>query len=95
MMNLLIKDAVFDDYPNKKCNKSEFITLFFYRTKILIARSSFTSYQYKAYKNSNFKILIDYGLSDIKIDEKSDIDILEKADLFNSSEIYYDSNNNE
>lgn len=94
IMKLLVKDTVFDYQSSRRSNKLKFTNLYLYRTKSIVARSSYDLYQYKAYRNQKLRLSFNGRLPATEIGKKSDIDVMERIDLFHNSEIENDSDNN-
>lgn len=94
IVKLLVKDAVFDVHPNKGSNKSEFTNLFFYETITIAVEGLLAFYQYKGHRNWKLRVSLDGRLPDIEVGKESDINVIERADLFNNSKTNNDSNNN-
>lgn len=94
-MKLLIKDTIFDYQPSKKSNKLEFTDLYLYEIQSIAAKGLINLYQYKVCRNWMLRLSFDGSLPTTKVGKESDIDIVERVDLFHNSEIDDNSNNNE
>lgn len=93
-MKLLIKDTVFDYQPRRGSNKSEFTDLYICRSKFISIKGAFELYQHRAYRNWKLRSLLDSKplAAKVEIDDKFDMNAIEREILFHNNKI--DKNNN-
>lgn len=96
IVKLLVKDAVFEYQPGRGSNKTKFNNLYFCRSRVITARGLFDLYQRKVRGNWTLGCALDNELHVIEGD-KSDVDVLERANAFRNDKIDNDNNsiNNE
>lgn len=93
-MKLLVENAVFDYQSGKESNASEFTNLYICESKFIGTRGPLELYQRRARRNWKLRSSLDNKplATKIRIGDKSDIDTIERENLFHNNKTDEDNN---